>query len=118
MATNLLYILNMKYRIAKHDDLKISATPGRPSILSSLRADLFKLKANTPILIETETPELQKLVHRKMRHNIQHWKKRNGLKHISVHYTDEGNVALTYEPNKLKRGAEHAKEKRKGARAV
>jgi len=94
----------MKYRIVKQEDLKISS-PGVVSILSKLRAELFKMTAKDSIVIETDTPEMQKLIHRRMRTNIQHWKTRNGLKHVSVHLTTDGNVALSYEPNKNKRGA-------------
>ncbi len=44
----------------------------------------------------------QRSVYRRMRTNIQHWKKRDGLKHIAVQLMQDGNVLLEAIPPKKK----------------
>jgi hypothetical protein len=92
---NMLELQPMHTRLIKRTDLDM-ATPGRQSPLSGLLKQIKALKKNEVLIIETGQA-LQRAVAQRVRNNIFKWKFRYGLKHVSVHITKDGNVALYYD---------------------
>jgi hypothetical protein len=89
----------MIYKVVKRVDLAM-VSPGKRSPLSKLRAQLQDLKEDDAVLIETDTPEVQRAVYRRMRSNVTKWHTRYGLKSVSVHLTKDGHVALYHKKQK------------------
>jgi hypothetical protein len=69
---------------------------GRSSPLSGILSQLLDMKDHQRIIVRT-TPAEQRIVARRLRSNIFKWKCRRGLRHVSVHLMQDGNVQLSYE---------------------
>jgi hypothetical protein len=102
MDTKMLFSA-MPYKMIRKKKVE-TIPPGKRSELSRLKADLFKMKPGEQIIVPPDAYG-QRSLYRRLRTNIQHWKKRNGLKHISVRLTQDGNVLLAVSaPVKKKEG--------------
>lgn len=87
----------MKFKVVKRVALDVPS-PGPRSDLSGVLAQLKSLRPDDAVVIVT--PKDQRLVYNRMRANVAKWKRRKGLTHVSVHLTEDGNVAIFYSPKK------------------
>jgi len=83
----------MNYSVAKRKNFEL-VHRGRSSQFSKILKEIKTLSPDAAIIIEPTNTESQREIYNRMKSNVGKWKERHGLKHVSVHLTKDGKVAL------------------------